>query len=164
VTVFPAASVIVAVTTRVVPEARAPVAPDTTILDAVPNVTVKLTRLELVAPGPLSVPLARRSTEPALLPVTVMVATPPDAVELPSPLTEPLPEGWLNVTLALLSAPEVTVFPAASRIVAWSVRDAPEASAAVDPVRAIWLAEPKVTVKLTVFEVVAPGALRVAPA
>jgi hypothetical protein len=162
VTVFPAASVIVAVTARVVPEARFAVEPDMTIFDAVPNVTGKLTRFEFVAPGPFKIALARRSTGPAMLPVTVIVATPPDALELPSPLTEPLPEGWLNVTLALLSVPDVTVFPAVSSIVAWSVRDVPEASAAIDPVSAIWLAEPKVTVKLTGFEVVAPEPLRVA--
>ena len=57
VTVLPVASSIVAVNVRVVADARIAVEPDSTIWLAVPNVTVKVWVLELVA-LPLSVPLA----------------------------------------------------------------------------------------------------------
>jgi hypothetical protein len=42
----------------------------------------------------------------------------------------------------VLSAPPVTVFPAASSIVAVNVRVAPAASSAVEPAKAIWAAVP----------------------
>jgi hypothetical protein len=81
-------------------------------------------------------------TGPARLPVTVRVATPPLAVADPRPVTDPLPAVLLNVTLALLSAPLVTGFPAASAIVAVNVRVAPEARSAVEPDITIWVADP----------------------
>ena len=78
VTVLPAASSIVAVNVRVVADARFAVEPASTIWVAVPNVTVKVWVLELVA-VPLTVPLARSVTLPTSLPVIVSVATPATA-------------------------------------------------------------------------------------
>ena len=84
-------------------------------------------------------------TEPTSAPVIVLVATPPAAVALPVPVTVPAPEALAKATTVVLS--EVTVFPAASWIVAVSTRVAPEARLAVEPVKAIWVAAPWTTVK-----------------
>ena len=75
-------------------------------------------------------------TVPARTPVTVLVATPLEAVEAPVPLTEPAPEAWVKLTEVELS--EVTVFPAASWTVAVSSRVEPEVRLVVAPVRATW--------------------------
>ena len=63
-------------------------------------------------------------TEPTSWPVMILVATPATAVALPVPVTVPAPEALANVTTVVLS--EVTVFPAASWIVAVSTRVTPE--------------------------------------
>ncbi len=52
--------------------------------------------------------------------------------------------------------PDVTVFPAASSMVAVNVRVAPEPRFAVDPESTICVAGPKVTVTVSVFELVDP--------
>ena len=62
---------------------------------------------------------ASRSIWPASLFVTVLVATPLDAVALPSPATVPAPPVFAKATTVELSL--VTVFPCASWIVAVSV-------------------------------------------
>ena len=59
---------------------------------------------------------------------------------LPVPLTVPAPDALAKATTVVLS--EVTVFPAASWIVAVSTRVAPEARFAVEPVSAICAAAP----------------------
>ena len=121
VTVLPAASSIVAVNVRVVADARLAVEPDSTIWVAVPNVTVKVWVLELVA-VPLTVPLAPSVTGPARLPVIVSVAIPATAWAALRPVTEPAPVVCANVMLSVASGPVVTVLPAASSIVAVNVR------------------------------------------
>ena len=93
-------------------------------------------------------------TEPARTPVIVLVATPPVAVALPAPLTVPAPDAVAKATTVELS--EVTVFPAASWIVAVRVRVAPEARSAVEPVSAIWAAAPWTTVNAPSVPVVSP--------
>ena len=61
---------------------------------------------------------------PAVAFVTVRVATPLDAVAVPSPVTLPVPPVWAKVTRVELSF--VTVFPAASCTVAVKVWSSPE--------------------------------------
>ena len=87
----------------------------------------------------------------------VLVATPPEAVALPVPLTVPAPEALANATTVELS--EVTVLPAASRIVAVSTRVVPEVRSAVEPVRAMSAAAPWTTVKAPRVPVVRPAAV-----
>jgi hypothetical protein len=78
--------------------------------------------------------------------VIVFVATPPDAVELPSPVTEPtVPVVVAKVMLRLESAPEVTVLPAASSTVAVSVSWEADARL-VPPDRTIFVAVPATSV------------------
>ena len=76
-------------------------------------------------------------TVPARAPVIVLVATPLAAVALPVPVTVPAPDCLAKATTVELS--EVTVFPAASWIVAVSTRVAPEVRSAVEPVSVIWV-------------------------
>jgi hypothetical protein len=125
-----------------------PEAPDgwvvNTSFDTAPAVTVKLSVLELVA-LPLIVALARSVTEPATLPVTVSVATPPLAATAAKPVTEPVPLVWLKVMVAVLSIPLVTVFPSASSIVAVNGRVEPDDRLAVDPDNTICEAAPDAT-------------------
>jgi len=63
-------------------------------------------------PGVSAIAEALIVTEPAVWPVTSSVATPPDAVALPRPVTEPGPALSANVTDVVLSV--VIVFPAES--------------------------------------------------
>ena len=70
--------------------------------------TLKLPSVPVVRPAAV----ASIETVPASAPVIVFVATPPDAVALPVPLTEPVPDAWRRRSTVELS--EVTVFPAAS--------------------------------------------------
>ena len=65
-------------------------------------------------------------------------------------MTAPVPSAWLNVTLSVLSAPDVTVFPLPSWIVAVKSRVVPDGRSAVLPVRLIWVAAPAVPVALKV--------------
>ena len=116
VTVFPAASCTVAVRTRVGPEARFAVAPVSASCAAAPWTTVKAPRVPVVSP----LEVACIETVPARTPVTVLVATPLEAVAVPVPQTVPVPEAWAKVTEVELS--EVTVLPAASWIVAVRTR------------------------------------------
>ena len=151
VTVLPAASWIVAVSTRVAPEVRLVVAPVSAIWVAAPWTTVKAPRVPVVSPAEV----ASIVTEPASWPVIVLVATPATAVSLPVPVTVPAPEALAKATTVLLS--EVTVLPAASWIVAVSTRVAPEVRLVVAPVRAIWVAAPWTTVKAPSVPVVSPA-------
>ena len=96
-------------------------------------------------------------TEPARTPVIVLVATPAEAVALPVPLTVPAPVCLAKVTTVELS--EVTVLPAASRIVAVSTRVAPEVRSVVEPVRTMSAAAPWTTVKAPSVPVVSPAAV-----
>ena len=84
----------------------------------------------------------------------VLVATPAAAVALPVPLTVPAPEAFAKATTVELS--EVTVLPAASRIVAVRTRVAPEVRLVVAPVRAMSAAAPWTTVKAPSVPVVRP--------
>ena len=127
VTVLPAASWIVAVRTRVAPEVRLAVEPESEIWVAAPWTTVKAPRVPVVRPAAV----ASIVTEPASTPVIVFEATPPTAVAFPVPVTVPAPEALAKATTVELSL--VTVLPAASWIVAVSTRVAPEVRFAVEP-------------------------------
>ena len=120
VTVLPAASWIVAVSTRVAPEVRLVVAPVSAIWVAAPWTTVKAPSVPVVRPAAV----ASIVTEPTRAPVIVFVATPEAAVALPVPVTVPAPDCLAKATTVELS--EVTVLPAASWIVAVRTRVAPE--------------------------------------
>ncbi len=157
VTTFPAASVIVAVSTRVAPEARFAVEPLSAMSVAAPGVTVKAPRVPVVRP----LAVACMVTEPATPPVTVFVATPFEAVSDPVPVTLPAPEAWPNETTVELS--EVTVLPAASCTVAVNRRVEPEARLPTEPVRPIWAAAPWTIVKSASVPVVSPLAVASRP-
>ena len=94
----------------------------------------------------------------------VFVATPLAAVTLPVPLTVPAPEAFAKSITVELS--EVTVFPAASRIVAVRTRVEPEVRSAVEPDRSIDAAAPWTTSKLMLSSTrpVAPAWIVIAPA
>ena len=136
VTMLPAASSIVAVRTRVAPEARSAVEPVSTMSAAAPWTTSKEARVPVVSPAAV----ASIVTGPARTPVIVFVATPAEAVALPLPLTVPIPACFAKAITVELS--EVTVLPAASRIVAVSTRVAPEVRSAVEPVMTTLAAVP----------------------
>ena len=127
VAVLPAASLIVAVSVWLSPEA---VEPEwvSSICAPGPWTTVKAPRVPVVSPAAV----ASIVTGPARTPVIVLVATPLAAVALPVPVTVPAPEALAKATTVELSA--VTVLPAASWIVAVSTRFAPEVRLAVEPV------------------------------
>ena len=144
VTVLPAASWMVAVSTRVAPEVRFVVAPVSSIWSAAPWTTVKAPRVPVVRPAAV----ASIVTEPARAPVIVFVATPATAVSLPVPVTVPAPEALAKATTVELS--EVTVLPAASFRVAVRTRVAPEVRLVVAPVRTMSAAGPWTTTKLSV--------------
>ncbi len=153
VTVLPAASWIVAVSTRVVPEVRSAVEPVSWICVAAPWTTVKAPSVPVVSPAEV----ASIVTEPTSAPVIVFDAIPLDAVALPVPVTVPAPDAFANATTVELS--DVTVLPAASWIVAVSTRVAPEVRSAVAPESAIWVAAPWTTVKAPRVPVVSPPAV-----
>ena len=90
-------------------------------------------------------------TEPASSPLTVLVATPAEAVEPPRPESEPLPAVWAKVTVVVLSV--AIVLPAASWMVAVRTRLAPELRLAVEPLIAIFVGVPGSTVKVVVSAV-----------
>src|SRR5205085_1649070 len=120
VTTLSAASRTSTVSVRAAPEVRFDVDDVKTSFAADPGVTVKL-----VVPGvrlPLDALMARA---PATAPVTVFDATPAEAVAVPRPVTEPVPELCANVTTVVLS--ELTTLSFTSRISAVSVRGVPEA-------------------------------------
>ena len=127
-TVLPAASWIVAVRTRVAPEVRLVVAPVRAMLAAAPWTTVKVLSVPVVSPAEV----ASMVTVPASAPVTVLVATPLEAVAVPVPVTVPAPAALAKSTTVELS--DVTVLPAASCNVAVSTRVAPEVRLVVAPV------------------------------
>ena len=131
VTVLPAASWRVAVSTRVAPEVRLAVEPVCRIWVAAPWTTVKAPSVPVVRP----VAVASIVTEPTSTPVIVFVATPAVAVAVPVPVTVPAPEALAKLTTVVLS--EVTVLPAASWIVAVRTRVAPEVRLVVAPVSEI---------------------------
>ena len=131
VTVLPAASSIVAVSTRFEPEVRSAVEPVSAIWAAAPWTTVNAPSVPVVSPAAV----ASMVTEPTSWPVIVFVATPLEAVALPVPLIVPVPEALAKATSVVLS--DVTVLPAASWIVAVRTRVMPEVRFAVEPVSAI---------------------------
>jgi hypothetical protein len=90
-------------------------------------------------------------TGPAVAPVTVLVATPPEAVAVPSPVTEPAPDVCPKVTTVELS--DVSRLLLASRTSAVSVFVAPESTDAVEDVKTTLLAAPGVTLKELVSDV-----------
>ena len=98
-TVLPAASLIVAVRTRVAPEVRLVVAPVRTMSAAAPWTTVKAPRVPVVSPAAV----ASIVTEPTSAPVTVFVATPATAVAVPVPVTVPAPAALAKLTTVELS-------------------------------------------------------------
>ena len=120
VTVLPAASWIVAVSTRVAPEARLAVEPVSAMWAAAPWTTVKAPRVPVVSPAAV----ASMVTEPASAPVTSSWRRRRRRSPLPVPVTVPAPDALAKATTVVLS--EVTVLPAASWIVAVSTRVAPE--------------------------------------
>ena len=81
---------------------------------------------------------------PASAPVTDVVATPPEAVAEPSPLTVPVPAVFANVTLVVLSL--VSTFPNASRTSTVRFRAAPDARLPVELVKVRWSAGAGLTV------------------
>ena len=153
VTVLPAASSTVAVRTRVVPEVRFAVEPVSAIWVATPGTTLKAPSVPVVSPEAV----ASIATEPAKAPVIVLVATPLAAVAVPVPLTVPVPEACAKAITVVLS--EVTVLPAASSIVAVSIRVAPEARSAVEPVRMMSAAAPCTTSNAPSVPVERPAAV-----
>src|SRR5207302_979524 len=82
----------------------------------------------------------------AVWPVTVSEATPLDAVAVPSPVTEPAPAVWANVTTVELSL--VTTLLLASSTAAVSVLVEPDATLLVFEVKTSLLAAPTVTEKV----------------
>ena len=153
VTVLPAASWIVAVRTRVAPEARLVVAPVSSIWAAAPWTTVKAPSVPVVRPAAV----ASMSTAPTRRAGDGLDRDAAAAVAVPVPLTVPAPEALAKLTTVVLS--EVTVLPAASCIVAVSTRVAPEVRLVVAPVSAIWAAAPWTTVKAPRVPVVRPAAV-----
>ncbi len=135
VTTLPAASLIVAVSSRVEPEVRLAVEPETAIWAAAPWTTTKL-----IVPVLRPEEVASTTTVPATSPVTVLVATPLDAVAFPRPVTVPSPPDWAKATTVELS--EVTTLPAASFRVAVRRRVEPEARSTVEPVTTMSAAAP----------------------
>jgi hypothetical protein len=124
--------------------------------DAEPATTVKVSVPEVI--GPLAaVALAMSETLPARPPVTVIVATPATAVAEPRPVTVPVPADLLNVTLSVLSDPVRTVLPFVSWIVAVRTRVVPAVRLLVEPVRAIFAANPATMVSDWVAEVRVDG-------
>ena len=107
VTVLPAASLIVAVSTRVAPAVRLVVAPVRTMSAAAACTIVKPSVPSVSPPEVASSEIA-----PARAPVTVFEATPATAVSLPVPETVPAPDALAKATTVVLS--EVMVLPAAS--------------------------------------------------
>ena len=93
VTVLPAASLRVAVSARAAPEVRLAVEPVRTISAAAPWTT---TKLSVPVVRPLAV--ASMFTVPSSAPVTVLVATPLEAVAVPVPVTVPSPPAWSKST------------------------------------------------------------------
>ena len=120
VTVLPAASWIVAVSTRVAPEVRLVTRRVSEICVAAPWTTVKEPSVPVVRPPAV----ASMTTAPTSTPVIVFVATPFVTVAVPVPLTVPAPDCFENVITVdeLVTA----TLPLASLIVAVSTRVAPE--------------------------------------
>ena len=85
---FPAASLIVAVSMRVAPEVRLVVEPVSAIWVAAPWTTLKAPSVPVARPAAV----ASIVTEPTRTPVIVLVATPAEAVALPVPVTVPAPD------------------------------------------------------------------------
>ena len=135
------------------PDVRLAVEPVRTMSAAGPCTTVKAPRTPVVSP----VAAASIVTDPIRTPVIVFVANPPAAVAVPVPVTVPAPDCLAKLTTLVLS--EVTVFPAASWIVAVSTRVEPEARFAVEPVRATWVAAPWTTVNEPSTPVLSPVAV-----
>ena len=150
VTVLPAASWIVAVRTRVAPEARSAVEPERAICAAAPWTTVKAPSVPVVSP----LAVASIVTDPVSTPVIVFVATPLEAVALPvrnRAGAGGLGEGDDGGAVG-------------GDGVAGSVLDRRRRArfdpvrSAVEPVRAIWVAAPWTTVKAPSVPVVNPAA------
>src|SRR5579862_2637516 len=129
---LPAASVTVAVTPRVAPDARLALLPLTTSDDAEPATTVKV-RVLVRPPS-----VARTVTDPAPRPVRVSLAMPePSEVGLVKPVTDPDPADWLNTTVS-----PWTGLLLASVTVAVTIRVLPDVRGVVAPARLMWAAGP----------------------
>jgi hypothetical protein len=78
-------------------------------------------------------------TGPNALPVRRSLATPPEALTVLRPVTAPLPEIWVKVTLGLSV---VTMLPLASSTVAVAVQVVNKKMFDEQPPSTIWLAGP----------------------
>src|SRR5437016_14286279 len=103
----------VAVNTRVVPAVRLAVEPLSASLLAGPVTTLNVIGLPVPAINAPPEPVADAVIviEPGAVPVTVIVATPTEALTEVSSVTVPVPAVFANVTLSVLSEPVVTVLP-----------------------------------------------------
>jgi hypothetical protein len=144
-TMLPAASSIVAVSVRGAPDVRFVVELEKTSFLAAPGTTANVVVAEV---SPLAV--ARIVIEPAMAPAMCSKALWDEDVTVPSPVTVPMPSVFANVTEWL--PPEVTRLPAASSIVTFSCRDAPEASAAVELAYTSFAGAPGLTLNAVVPE------------
>ena len=153
VTVLPAASWIVAVSRRVVPEVRSVVEPVSAICAAAPWTTVKAPRVPVVRPAAV----ASIVTEPARTPVIVFVATPAEAVALPVPLTVPAPDALAKAIDGRVVGGDRVAGGVLDRRGQHAGRAGGEV--AVEPVSAIWAAAPWTTVKAPSVPVVRPAAV-----
>src|SRR5207248_2375806 len=140
------ASRISAVSVRWAPPARLAVDDVMTSFVAEPATIVKV-----VVPEVSPLADAVIVIEPAVPPVTPSDAMPAAAVALPSPVTDPEPDVFANVTEVELS--ELTTSSRAPRISAVSVRDAPDVRSAVDDVTTSFAAGPATTLNVAVSEV-----------
>ena len=100
---------------------------------------------------PFSVACATTVTAPGEAPVSDLVATPPLAADAPEPLTLPEPPDFVKLTEAVLSAPDATTLPFASRIVAVNGRDAPTVRSAFEPDSEMAAAEPATMLNALAF-------------
>jgi hypothetical protein len=90
-------------------------------------------------------------TEPAVAPVTVFDAIPPEAVAVPRPVTDPVPDVRANVTSVELS--DVTRLLPASRTSTVSDFVAPDDTELVEDVNTSFVAASCVTLNALVSEV-----------
>ena len=154
VTVLPAASWIVAVSTRVAPEVRLAVEPVSAIWAAAPWTTVNAPSVPVVSPAAV----ASIVTEPTSDAGDRLGGDAGGGGGVAGAGDGAGAGRLAKVTTVVLS--EVTVLPAASWIVAVRTRVAPEVRLAVAPVSAIWAAAPWTTVKAPSVPVVRPGGRR----
>jgi len=100
------------------------------------------------------------TTEPAALPVTVVVAVPAESETGPRPATEPLPEDCVKVIVRPVSPETRLPFASTTRTVRSRVAPAPRSPAAEAKLR--WFAAPATVVKVELVPVRAGEELSVA--